>query len=70
MRKKYKGLVFISIICGILSGCTSQKIYGIGQSYERNQCLQIPDKFESDRCLSKINTSYDKYKRETDAGSK
>lgn len=68
--RKYWSAAAISIAFGLFSGCTSQQLYGIGQEYQRNQCRQIPDKSESDRCLSKTNTSYDEYKREKDAGDK
>jgi len=60
----------ISIVFTLFSGCTSQQLYGVGQEYQRNQCLHIPDKVESDRCLSKTNTSYDDYKREKDSATK
>ncbi len=66
MTRKYMALVIIPVVCGFLSGCTSQQLYGAGQEYQRNQCLHMPDKIESDRCLSKIDTSYDDYKREKD----
>ena len=65
--KKNLSAAFISIVCCLFNGCSSQQAYGIGQEYQRNQCLHIPDKAESDRCLSKINTSYDDYKREKDS---
>ena len=64
LKQKYLIIAVIQIVCSFASGCTSQQIYGTGQEYQRNQCLHIPDKIESDRCMSKINTSYDAYKRE------
>lgn len=70
LTQKYSGIAAISIVCSLFSGCTSQQLYGTGQEYQRNQCMHIPDKAESDRCLGKINTSYDDYKREKDAGTK
>ena len=68
--QKYLSIAVIPIICTLLPGCTSKQLYGTGQEYQRNQCLHIPDKTESDRCLSKINTSYDDYKQAKDAGAK
>jgi hypothetical protein len=70
LTRKYSGIAAISIVCSLFSGCTSQQLYGTGQEYQRNQCLHIPDKVESDRCLGKINTSYDDYKREKDTGTR
>ncbi|OIR07801.1 hypothetical protein GALL_100830 [mine drainage metagenome] len=68
--RKFLSIAALPIVCGLFSGCTSQQLYGTGQEYQRNQCLHIPDKAESDRCLGKINTSYDDYKREKDSGAK
>jgi hypothetical protein len=70
LTQKYLSTAVFSIVCSLFSGCTSQQLYGIGQEYQRNQCLHIPDKIESDRCLSKINTSYDDYKREKESRTK
>ena len=66
LLRKYLGAILIAIVCSLASGCSSQQAYGMGQEYQRNRCLHIPDKAEGDRCLSKINTSYDDYKREKD----
>ena len=68
--QKYLSIVAIPIVCSFSSGCSSRQAYGIGQEYQRNQCLHIRDRIESDKCLSKINTSYDDYKREKDSGTK
>jgi hypothetical protein len=67
LKRKYLGTAFISLVCSFATGCSSQQAYNIGQEYQRNQCLHIPDKAESDRCLSKTDTSYDDYKQEKDA---
>jgi hypothetical protein len=68
--QRYSNVAFLSIIFVLFSGCTSQQLYSTGQAYQRNQCLLISDKIESDRCLSKINTSYDDYKKEKELGAK
>ena len=49
-----------------LSACTAEQVYGSGQAWQQNQCNQIPDKTEYDRCMSKANTPYDSYKRQTE----
>jgi hypothetical protein len=66
--QKNLSIAVIPIVCSLFSACTSQQVYGAGQEYQRNQCLHIPDKTESDKCLSKMNSSYDDYKREKDIG--
>lgn len=53
-----------------LSGCSAEQGYLAAQGWQRNQCLQSPDKTQADRCLSNSNTPYDAYKRQTDAGQK
>ncbi|HWJ01734.1 MAG TPA: hypothetical protein VNU96_22175 [Burkholderiales bacterium] len=49
-----------------LSGCTAEQVYGSGQAWQQNQCGQIPDKVEYDRCMSKASATYDSYKRQTE----
>jgi len=70
LKQEYLSTAAISIVCSLFAGCTSQQLYGVSQEYQRNQCLYIPDKVESDKCLSKINISYDDYKREKNSGAK
>ena len=47
-----------------LGGCTAEQAYGTAQAWQRNQCNQIPDKAEFDRCMSKTDTTYQSYKRQ------
>jgi hypothetical protein len=54
----------------LLPGCSSQQMYAAGQGYQRNQCLQLPDAAERQRCLEQANMSYDQYRRETKGESK
>ncbi len=51
---KHFGIAVILVFFSLFSGCTSQQLYAMGQEYQRNQCLHIPDKIESDRCLDRI----------------
>jgi hypothetical protein len=64
--QKYFGAAIIAIVCGLFSGCTSEQIYGTGQAYQRNQCLDMPEQGERNRCLSKTNASYDDYRQSTE----
>ena len=68
--RKFQSIAALAMSCVLSSGCTSQQLYGAGQEYQRNQCLHMPDKAESDRCLSKMDTSYDDYRRQRDSGAK
>jgi hypothetical protein len=53
-----------------LSGCTTEQAYNSAQAWQQNQCIKIPDEAEFDRCMSKANTSYESYKRQTEPGQK
>jgi len=53
-----------------LPACTAERVYGSAQAWQQNQCNKIPDKTEFDRCMSKANTSYDSYKRQTEPAQK
>ena len=70
MIRNYLITAAIPVVFCLFAGCSSQQLYGAGQEYQRNKCLHIPDKTESDRCLSKLDPSYEDYKRERDAATK
>ncbi|WP_425259065.1 hypothetical protein ACPOLB_26525 [Rubrivivax sp. RP6-9] len=50
-----------------LYGCSSQQVYGAGQAWQLQECSKIMDAQERNRCMSSANTSYDEYKRQTEA---
>jgi hypothetical protein len=51
----------------IIAACSSQQLYATGQNWQRNQCYSISDPQERSRCFSSANTSFDEYKRQSDA---
>jgi hypothetical protein len=59
-------LMFLSMTA-VLPACSSQQLYGAGQEWQRNECRKINDTQERQRCLSSASTSYDDYKRQSDA---
>jgi len=58
---------FVAFIASVAPGCTSQQLYGTGQAWQRNECQKIPDAQERSRCLSNASTSYEDYKRQSEA---
>jgi len=49
-----------------LNGCSHKTWYGIGQSHERQQCLE--EQVESiQECLNTLGKSYEEYKKERKA---
>ena len=63
-------VVFSLLPVSLLPACTAEQAYGTGQAWQQNQCSRIPDKAEADRCMSRANTSYDSYKRQTESEKK
>jgi hypothetical protein len=51
----------------LASGCSSPQAYGAGQAWQRNECYKINDAQERSRCLASASTSYEEYKRQTEA---
>jgi hypothetical protein len=58
---------FSILFFGNLAGCADRQLYETGQAYQRNQCNQMLDMGERQRCLEKADVSYEKYKKETEA---
>ena len=59
-----KGLLIALSAALVLSACSTQQMYGSAQGWQRNQCLQIADKAEYDRCVASASTDYDSYQRQ------
>jgi len=48
------------------TGCSSwqQTLYYSGLNWQRNECQQIPDNLNRERCLKQTGTTYEDYQRE------
>jgi len=60
-------LLGMAIMLPLFAACSSQQAYGTGQAWQRNECNKINDNQERSRCMASANTSYDDYKRQSDA---
>ena len=63
-------LLATSLVALCLSACTTEQAYNSAQGWQQNQCNQIPDKAEFDRCMRNAGTSYESYKRQTEREQK
>lgn len=50
----------------LLTACSTEKAYNMGQAYQRNQCEQMVDQTMRQQCLDKLNMPYDVYKKQTE----
>lgn len=50
----------------VATGCATQPLYSTGQSWQRNQCTQLVDQQERERCLANAGASYEAYKKQSD----
>ncbi|MFO1380352.1 MAG: hypothetical protein U1F63_08310 [Chitinivorax sp.] len=51
--------------CVAISACTAQQRYYSAQGWQRNECEKLIEKTEREQCLSRANTSYDDYQKQT-----
>ena len=58
-------IALLSAVC--LSSCSSQQFYGVGQGWQKNECNRIIDTQERNRCMNSTRTSYEDYKRQSEA---
>lgn len=47
-----------------LCACSNQQVYDTGQSWQREQCDRIMDRFEREHCLTSNSQSYEDYQRQ------
>jgi hypothetical protein len=50
-----------------LSACSSQQLYGAGQGWQRAECNKVMDSQERSRCMASASTSYEEYRKQSDA---
>ncbi len=63
-----RSVTIVSVSAAVLaSGCSSPQAYGAGQAWQRNECYKINDARERSRCLASASTSYEEYKRQSEA---
>jgi hypothetical protein len=62
-------LMSVALLCS-LAACSSQQLYGAGQSWQRNECLKLADDQARSRCLSGASAPYEQYKRDAEAVSR
>jgi hypothetical protein len=61
------GIALAAIAAMVGAGCSSQQLYGVGQGWQRQECNKISDTQERSRCMASSSTSYDRYKRDSEA---
>ncbi|MCC6161121.1 MAG: hypothetical protein IT526_02610, partial [Nitrosomonas sp.] len=62
-------IIFFTLAISVtLISCSTRQLYTTGQSWQRNQCYQLIDQQERERCLSDIDESYESYHK--DSGTK
>ncbi len=55
------------IVATATPGCSSQQIYGVGQSWQRQECNKINDTQDRNRCMASASTSHDDYTRQAES---
>lgn len=50
----------------LLTACTTEQAYYIGQQWQGNQCSQLVDRQDYDVCMRRSGGSYDSYRKERD----
>jgi hypothetical protein len=54
----------------LLAGCSSQQLYNVGQGWQKQECLKLPDIAERQRCEKSTALSYERYKAEAEAAKR
>jgi len=57
--------IALAVLIALASGgCSNEQVYDTGQSWQREQCDRIMDRFERERCLASNSQSYEDYQRQ------
>jgi len=51
----------------LLSGCSHELLYNVGQGWQRAECQKLQDPTERSRCEKSTATSYERYRAEAEA---
>ena len=54
----------------LLGGCSSQQLLATAHAWHKQECKRIADGQERGRCLATTQTSYDEYKRDSEAAKR
>ena len=65
-HRRLRGGWLLLFAAGLVA-CTSQQMYGAGQGWQRLECNKIADTAERNRCMASAATSYDEYRRQSEA---
>lgn len=60
-------LALVAASTALLSACTTQDAYQIGQGWQREQCRRLQDPAERARCEKSTAISYEKYRADAEA---
>jgi PBP1b-binding outer membrane lipoprotein LpoB len=50
----------------LLAGCSTEQAYTAGQGWRKNQCYQLTNPQDRQRCLKEADQSYDSYQKEAE----
>jgi hypothetical protein len=64
-----RGTLSVLLLLATLTqcGCSTRLAYDVGQALQRGQCERRPDEDARAQCVDSTSTSYDSYKRQTEA---
>jgi hypothetical protein len=60
------GVVALAVLA-LTSACSSQQVYGASQAWRRNQCYQLTQLEDRQRCLKDADQPYDSYQKNADS---
>jgi hypothetical protein len=60
----YLRVPFMLLALLFFSGCSPQKLYGIGQSWQRNNCNRLVEDSERARCKTAADVPYAAFERQ------
>ena len=54
----------ILIITLLITACSGEHVYSIGQEWQRHECMKIEDAEQRSQCLADARVPYEDYRRQ------
>ncbi|MDZ7858982.1 hypothetical protein [Sphaerotilus sp.] len=64
--RRLAGVALACGVLGLLPACSTDQFWQIGQAWQRDHCMKLPNHQDRARCLADMSRSREDYERQVD----